>query len=177
MAAISGALSESLWPTAFGLLVGLISLWCYRYLTGRLSTIDLEMENASLDLLNQLSRFRGRFAARPAGDSRMFGETSLDEPRRDDKFERRCMLLASTALVLAWLAQAWRYLAVDFVSLPSALLAACIYLAIVFVISCLPMYLVWSKVLRRRPGGLVAMGSVLCLSWSVAELVLRRHLP
>jgi hypothetical protein len=177
MAAISGALSESLWPTAFGLLVGLISLWCYRHLTGRLSTIDLEMESASLDLLNQLSRFRGRFAARPTGDGRMFGETSLDEARRDDKFERRSMFLAGTALALAWLAQFSSYAAVDSVSLASAVLAACIYLPIVFAVSCLPMYLVWSKVLRRRPGGLVAMGAILCLCWSVAELVLGRHLP
>ena len=67
------------WPTGLGLLVGLVSLWCYRYLTGRLSTIDLEMENASLDLLNQLSRFRGRFAIGPSRDGPMFGEKTLDE--------------------------------------------------------------------------------------------------
>jgi len=172
-------LATSMSFTAFGLLVGLMSLWFYRYLTGRLSTFDLEMENASLDLLNQLSRFRGRFTIGHVIESHrpMFGEKTLDEVRKEGKFERRCMVLAGTALVLAWLAQAWRYLAVDFVSLSSAVLAACIYLPIVFVISCLPMYLVWSKLLRRRPGGLVALGSILCLCWSVAELVLGVHLP
>jgi biopolymer transport protein TolQ len=56
----------SMWFTAFGLAVGLMSLWFYRYLTGRLRTFDLEMENASFDLLNQLSRFPGRFAIAPA---------------------------------------------------------------------------------------------------------------
>ncbi len=53
-------LSESLWPTAFGLLVGLVSLWFYEYLTGRLRTFDLEMETASLELVNLLSRLRGQ---------------------------------------------------------------------------------------------------------------------
>lgn len=177
MAAIAGALSESLWPTGLGLLVGLVSLWCYRYLTGRLSTIDLEMENASLDLLNQLSRFRGRFAIGPSRDGPMFGEKTLDEVSRDEKFERRCMIVAGTALVLAWLAQFSRYATADFVSLSSAVIAASIYLPIVFAISCLPVYLVWVKLLNRRPGGLVAMGAILCLFWSAAELVLRRHLP
>jgi hypothetical protein len=171
--------ATSMWFTAFGLLVGLMSLWFYRYLTGRLHTFDLEMESASLDLLNQLSRFRGRFTIGPIIDSPgpMFGEKTLDEVRKEGKFERRCMALAGTALVLAWLAQAWRYLAVDFISVSSAVVAACIYLPIVFAISCLPVYLVWSKLLRRRPGGLVAMGAILCLCWSVAELVLGRHLP
>jgi biopolymer transport protein ExbB/TolQ len=58
-------LSESLWPTAFGLAVGLVSLWFYLYLTGRLRSIDLEMENASLELLNQLSRIPSRRTMKP----------------------------------------------------------------------------------------------------------------
>jgi biopolymer transport protein ExbB/TolQ len=40
MAAVTKGLSESLWPMAFGLLVGLVSLWFYEYLTDRLRTID-----------------------------------------------------------------------------------------------------------------------------------------
>ncbi len=59
MAAVAKELSESLWPMGLGLLVGLVSLWSFRYLTGRLATFDLEMDNASLELLNTLSRFRG----------------------------------------------------------------------------------------------------------------------
>jgi hypothetical protein len=169
-------LSESLWPTAFGLLVGLVSLWFYEYLTSRLHTLDLEMENASLELLNQLSRFPGRFAIAPCAISRMFGEEPLEKVRRDEKFQRRCTFLSGTAIVLAWFAQACYFL-VHSVSLPSALLAACICLPIVFAISCLPMYLVWVKLLRRRPGGLVALASIFCLCWSAAELVLGRHLP
>src|ERR1700677_2769989 len=82
-AAISGSLSESMWPTALGLLVGIIALWCYRYLESSLETFDHEMESASLELLNQLSRFRGTFSAEPAiqrlSEGAMFGEKSLAE--------------------------------------------------------------------------------------------------
>ncbi len=177
MAAIRRGISESLWPTAFGLLVGLVSLWFYEYLTGRLRTIDLEMENASLDLLNQLSRLPSRFTIRDAADSRLFGEVSFDEVARDERFQSRCIFLAGAALVLAFFAQASRYVLVDSISLGSAVRVACFYLPIVFGLSCLPMYLVWVKLLGRRPGGLTALGSLFCLCWSVAELVFGVHLP
>jgi biopolymer transport protein ExbB/TolQ len=78
MAPICQRLSESMWPTALGLLVGLIALWSYEYLAGELSALDREMRNASLELLNQLSRFQGRFAFSPGPipsiESPMFGE-------------------------------------------------------------------------------------------------------
>ncbi len=65
MAAIVERLSGSIWPTAMGLLVSLISLWCYRYLTGRTETFDLEMESASLALVNQLTIYGGRWKLGP----------------------------------------------------------------------------------------------------------------
>ena len=89
LAALNESLSESIWPTALGLLVGLISLWCYRYLAGRLETIDHEMDNGSLALLNQLTRYSGRFIQGPAIDrisaNPMFGETSFAELSPDQK--------------------------------------------------------------------------------------------
>jgi hypothetical protein len=166
-----------MWFTAFGLFVGLVSLWFYRYLTDRLRTFDLEMENASLELLNQLSHFPGRFAIAPGTDSRMFGEEPLDQVRRDEKFQRRCMFLAGTALVAAWFAQASCYFLFDAVPWFPAALAPWIHLPIIFAISYIPAYPVWVKLLRRRPGGLVALASIFCLCWSAAELVLGRHLP
>jgi hypothetical protein len=76
------------------LAVGVVSLWFYLYLTGRLRSIDLEMENASLELLNQLSRLPSRFTVGATSDAPVFGEVSLDEVAQDDKFQCRCMLLA-----------------------------------------------------------------------------------
>jgi hypothetical protein len=177
MAYLCKNLSESLWPTAFGLLVGLVSLWFYKYLAARLCTFDLEMENASLELLNQLSRLPGRFAITPGVNSRMFGEEPLDKVRRDEKFLRRCTFLAGTALVLAWFAQALLYFGHDALPMSSAVLTASVFVPIAFGIACFPAYPVWVKLLRRRPGGLVALASIFCLCWSAAELALGWHLP
>ena len=165
LALLFDLLSESFWPAAFGLAVGLMSLWFYRYLTARLEAFDIEMENASLDLLNHLCRIPGRFTfALPAG--RMFGEESAEELQRDEKFLRRCRYVAATALVTACCAQIFL-----FGSLPW------IYLPFTFGLSCLPAYPLWAKFLRRRPGGLVALASIICAGWSIAELLMGRHLP
>ena len=60
MAAVFEGLSESLAPVALSLFVALPALWCYRYLSNEVASIDLEMENASLDLLNYLTALLGR---------------------------------------------------------------------------------------------------------------------
>ena len=60
MAAIAEGLSRACLPAALGLLVGLQSLWCYRYFRAKLSAFDHEMEDASLQLVNQLSLHLGR---------------------------------------------------------------------------------------------------------------------
>jgi hypothetical protein len=163
--AILWNISQSMWPTAFGLAVGIVALWCFRYLEGRLQIFDYEMEGASLELLNQLSRFRGRFLAEPEvrrpRDAPMFGEKSPAELSRDEKFWRRSMFLAGTALVLAWFAQTLR-LSVE---------AAFLYVPLMFGISCLFVYPVWAKLLHRRSGGLAALGAVICFCWTLAELV------
>lgn len=50
LAAVVELLSQSLAPTTMGLLVAVPALWCYKYLRS-----EIEMENASLELANQLS--------------------------------------------------------------------------------------------------------------------------
>jgi MotA/TolQ/ExbB proton channel family protein len=169
--AICNSLSRAMWFTAFGLLVGLVALWSYEYLAARLRSLDLEMESASQELLNQLSRFPGRFEIGPAtgqrGDVPMLGELPIEDVQRDEKYFHRCYFLAGVTLVLAWFVQVSRD------SLP----AACFYVPITLAICCVFVYPFWSKFLYRRPGALVAMASTLCLCWSVAELVLGRHLP
>jgi hypothetical protein len=171
MAALCNRLSESLWPTALGLAIGIVALWCYRYLEVRLQSLDHEMESASLDLLNQLSRLRGRFSAEPASkrviDGPMFREESLAEITRDEKFQRRSMFLGGAAIVLAWLVQALRL----------SLEAAFLDVPLMFVISCLFTYPVWTKLLHRRSGGLAALASLFCLSWCLAELASGTSLP
>jgi hypothetical protein len=178
---VAGALSESMLPTALGLAAALVALWSYEYLAGRLRTIDLEMENASLELLNQLSRFRGRFAADPAlvppGEGLMFGARPLAELSREDKALRQSMILTGTMLALAWCALAASYVGHDALPLETAVWSACFYIPILFGTSCLLAYPLWIKLLNRRPGGLAGMGSAICLAWALAEFLFGRALP
>ena len=55
LAAVVDRLSNAIARTALGLLVGIPSLWCYRYLRGQLEDLDVEMRNAALELANVLS--------------------------------------------------------------------------------------------------------------------------
>jgi biopolymer transport protein TolQ len=66
LGAIANGLSAACVLTAFGLLVGLTWLMCYRYLANRLEVFDREMEDASLELVNQLSLYRRLPGAYPA---------------------------------------------------------------------------------------------------------------
>jgi biopolymer transport protein ExbB/TolQ len=66
MAIIFKGLSRALVPTALGLLAGLQSLCCYKYLSGRLAQFDGEMNNRSLQLLNELPTHLSRFELGPA---------------------------------------------------------------------------------------------------------------
>ena len=54
LAIVNERLSESLVPIELGLLVALLAYFGHKYLVARLETLDVEMENASLQLLNQL---------------------------------------------------------------------------------------------------------------------------
>ena len=58
LAIVNQRLSEALVPVELGLLVALLAYFGRKYLLTRLETLDLEMENASLQLLNQLRSTR-----------------------------------------------------------------------------------------------------------------------
>lgn len=182
LAAIFGGLSRAMWFTALGLAVGLLASWTYDCLSTRLRILDLEMENATRELLNQLSRFPQRFEIGPdAGISSrpMFAEWLPESVQREERFFRSYLAVAGAALAVTWLVQAFRFVP-DYGSpylYSSAILYGCFYVPITFAISCLFVYPFWAKFLHRRPGALMAMGSVLCLCWSVAELALGRPLP
>ena len=48
-------LSQSLWPAALGLLVAVVASCSHGYLSARCEEFDVEMQNASLELLDNLS--------------------------------------------------------------------------------------------------------------------------
>jgi len=181
VAVIFGGFAEALWLTAFGLFVGLVALWSFRYLDENLRTFDLEMENASLDSLNQLGRFPKRFAIEPVSELRaadpMFGELPLEIVQREETFFRRCLVLACTVLTLEWLVQAARFFLINSLEWRSAALNAWISVPTTFALSCVFVYPFWTRLLARRPGALVAAAAVLALGWSVAEFLLGRSFP
>ena len=51
-------LSDSMVPTALGLVVGVLAFCSYKYLLARLEYFDFEMKNASLQLINDLARLQ-----------------------------------------------------------------------------------------------------------------------
>jgi biopolymer transport protein ExbB/TolQ len=54
LAAVADGLADALARAALGLLVGILSLCCYRYLSGQLEELDTEMRNMALELANVL---------------------------------------------------------------------------------------------------------------------------
>ena len=181
MAALAESLSESIWPTALGLLIGIVSLLFYKYLAGSLRLIDDEMENASLDLVDYLRHRRGPFEFEaPVGrvdDRPMFGEEPVEALRKDLNFWRWSISLAGTALVASWFVNAARYFYDYSLSLSALGLAALAYVIFTFGLSCFLAYPIWVGLLRRRRGGLAAVSAGFCVCWSVAKLIWGDRLP
>jgi MotA/TolQ/ExbB proton channel family len=87
LALCAAGLSRSILPTALGLLIGLVSLSFSKYLNATLEAFDREMECTSLDLLNQITRYRGRWIVgsptKPAQIGPIFGTEPLAGLTRD----------------------------------------------------------------------------------------------
>ena len=167
-------ISRALVPTALGLLVGLLSLWGYRYFRGRLADFDLEMANASLALVNQLSLHLGRL--RTAGpiqsisQSLPYLEAYSPDWDAERRYERRTALAAVALVLMAWCVQALAYFELDAIPLSSASFAGVRSVAIMFCFSCLPAYAVWVDFLHRKPTCVTLIGAALCLSWCAVGL-------
>lgn len=175
-AAVTRGLSESIWPTALGLLVGLTSLWFYKHLTGKLEIFDSEMDTASRQLVDVLAHFPGRFATtttveRPSAGP-LFGEKYVAELLQYQKSRLTTTLLTGAALFVAWSIQA--LIIFDSTTLPLWLVAlnASGRVLYMFGLSCFPAYLAWIALFHRRYGAMVALASALCSCWSVIDLVL-----
>jgi len=190
LAATTTALSRSIWPTALGLLSGLISFWFYRHLSGQLESIDNEMSNASLGLVNELTRYRGHFktstidrpielpsfGARSPADSglqawwkKLFDKYVADVGQ-DVRSWLRSSVLALAVFVLIWCTRVAEYFFSEPTPFHSAAASANFYVLIMFGISC------FYGIAHRRSGGALVLGSVLCLCLNLIELAFRIHL-
>lgn len=176
LALCAAGLSRSIWPTALGLLVGLLSLSFYKYLNTTLQTFDREMKCASLDLVNQLTRHHGRWTAgppmKPARSGPIFGAEPVAELTLDLRLSLGSMLFTGAAVFIAWGLQVLRYFEHDYLPLASAPWAACKYVLFVFGVSCIPAYVVAGRILRRGLGVTAVLVAASCLVWCSVQLIL-----
>jgi hypothetical protein len=179
MMATFARLSDACVPTALGLLVGVPSLWFYKYLADRLACFDREMENASLELVNLLIVCPVGFAPTPTvkfvTESPIFRDEIGDELRDERRPWYRSSLMVAALLIITWCVQIAGYF--DNYELPveSVMLRACVYVIFTFAISWFAAYPAWIKLLHRTSGGLAALASLLCLGWSLSELFFPVH--
>jgi hypothetical protein len=179
MGIIFGRLWEACVPTALGLLVAVPSLCGYKYLVSRVESIDREMENASLELVNLLSVCPIRLVrvARVnfATEGPIFRDEFGDQLREERRPWYRSSVVVVGMLIASSFVQIARYFASNAFLLGSAVGWACVYVIFTFAISWFAAYPVWVKVLRRTSGGMAALASLLCLCWSLAELLFSVH--
>jgi hypothetical protein len=175
VAAVAEGLSRACLPTALGLLIGIQSLWCYRYFRDRLSEFDHEMEDASLKLVNQLTlqlrHISPAGAIEPIGQSIPYLETYSVIAGEDRRCWRRSSLAAVALLAVAWCIQVVGYIDYDSLPLDLAIPTAFRSVLITFCCSCLPAYAAWVDLLHRKSSGLALVAAALCLSWCAAGLL------
>jgi len=173
-------LGGSLGFTALGLVIALQALWCFRHLTGRLASIDREMENASLELLNSLRTYSPRFA--PADGVKLpveppiFRDATGDELREERRPWYRSTLAVIGMIAAAWCVQVAYYFNDEALPLGSTISSACAYVLLTFAVYWLLAYPAWAKIWHRASGGRAMIGSLLCLVCSLVECYLGAHL-
>ncbi len=172
LAWVTANLSDAIVPTALGLLVAMLSFCYYKYLTGRLASIDLDMENACLELENRLALLPAPSLAGTTsalGNYLIFRDYLGGELREEQRPWYRSTAFSGLLLMLAWFTQAARYFEIDELSLPSVAWRAGAYLIFTLALSFVVAYPVWVKVCRRKSGAWAVLASALCLSWSLAQ--------
>ena len=171
MATFTANLSSAIVLTAPGLLVAMLSFCYYKYLTGRLAAIDRDMENACLELQNQLALLPARSLAGTSalGNYLIFRDYLGGELREEQRPWYRSTAFSGLLLMMAWFTQAARYFEIDELSLQAVAWRAGAYVIFSLALSFIPAYPVWVKVCRRKSGAWTALASALCLSWSLAQ--------
>lgn len=174
LAAVAEGLSTACVPAALGLLVGLQSLWCFRYFRRKLAGFDDEMEDASLKLLNQLTLLPRRLSPaspiEPNNQPLPYLEAYSVLADEDHRCARRSALGTVALFATAWCVQVVRCFDYDSLPLASAALTAGQSVLLMFGLACLPAYAVWVDFLHRKASGLAVLAAAFVLCWCVAGL-------
>jgi len=167
-------LADAYVPAALGLLVGVLSLWFYKYMSGRLENLDLEMESAALDLPNLLIRCPVGCASTArvsfVNHAPIFRDEVGSELLDDHRPWYRSSLMVQVLLFVSWCVQFVRSFDDYEASLVSISLTSSFCVISYFTFSWFVVYPAWIKLLRRAPGGLATLTSMCCLAWSLAKL-------
>jgi hypothetical protein len=181
MAILAENLSQSIWPTALGLLIGVLSHFFYSYLNGRLQLMNADLEKASHDLVDYLRQYRGSFILErppePTSVQPMFGEEPIDLLTQDAISWRWSIFVAGFLLCASWFIHSIRYFSDYSLTLPSVGITAFTYVLFTFGLSFFLAYPIWVALLRRRRGGLLALSAGICACWSAAKLIWGDRLP
>ncbi len=140
----------------------MLSFCYYKYLTGRLASID--RDNACLELQNQLALLPIRSPAVTAsalGNDVVFHDYLGGELCEEQRPWYRSTAFASVLLMLAWFTQAARYFEIDELSLLSVAWNAAAYVIFTLALSFAAAYPVWVKVCHRKSGASAALASAL----------------
>lgn len=176
MAAVADGISQACLPMAIGIVVGLQSLWCYKYFRGRLATFDLEMADIRLKLMNQLALHLGRVRAadptKGVEHSLPYLDAYSPDLAADARYQRRCALATSALLVVAFSVQVVAHFEYDAMPISSMLWAGLRFVVFSFGCTCLLAYAVWVDLLHRKSTAVALIAAALCVSWSVAGLLL-----
>lgn len=175
LAMVARGISRACVPTALGLLVGLHSLWAYRYLWRHVSEFDREMEEAPLSLINQLALAFGRLRPPCSRENVTYSfpylEAYAPDSSADNRHKPRVASMVVASLLVAWCLQVVAYFLLDAIPLNAAISAGVRFIAVVFCCACLPAYAVWVDLLHRKPSGVAPIAAALCLLWCVAGLL------
>jgi hypothetical protein len=176
MAMVANGISRACVPMALGLAVGVQSFWCYRYLQLRLEAFDGEMDCASLDLRNRLSRQFDRISspcrAVDAAPNLPFIEAYARASTAGAKFERQCAIAAGALVFLAWCVEAIACFEFNSLPLRESLWDGLRLVAIQLGCFSLPAYAIWVDLLHRRPAAVPPIASALTLCSCVVGLFL-----
>ena len=180
--AMLDGLSDSLWPTAFGLCIGIVAYMFHRFLLFQLGVIDHEMASTSARLTVELRRWGHllRSASRASAPAEMFGVQPLEQADRDEwlrqyererKLQQRLNRVAAVALSVALILNATSSYFVDILTPLGAVVASLFRIAFHLVVCAAFLYPIWAWPMNRKPGALLVLSSVLAFCWAIIDFL------
>ena len=179
-------LSHSLWPTAFGLCVGVVAYMIYCSLTVQIGALDREMASTSARLAVELRRWGHILQSESDStrSSRMFGAEPLQQTERHEwlrrheregQLQQRFNRVAGVALAVALILSGTRSFFVDLLNPLGAVVASLFLNAFHLAVCGAFLYPIWVWPLKRKPGALLMLSAILACCWAIVDFCFSWH--